>query len=549
MLVVYGQVAGFAFVNFDDTLFVTENPIVRTGLTIGSLRWALTTGYGGNWMPLTWFSHLLDVQLFGVGSGRHHLVSLLLHLGNTLLLFRLLAAMTGNRMRSVFVAALFAVHPLNVEAVAWIAQRRSTLMMFFGLLALHAWIRYARRPSAGRYLLAAVLFALGLLAKSLLVPLPLLLLLLDFWPLRRQSPEARVPFRAMDRRLLALVLEKLPLLVLSAAAGLIALRTQAGAMTLLPPIALGVRLAHALVAYVWYFGKALRPAALAVFYPYPPAGDPVALVAGSAALLVLMTVAAHLLRRLAPYLLVGWLWFLVTLLPVIGLVQVGEQAFADRYAYLPLIGLFIAAVWAIGDSAPRHPRSGPVFAAGGTALLLALAGTCLIQVRSWADGKTLFLHALAVTGGNYVAHNNLGSLLLKEGDLDGAAFHFRESLRSAPGTAKPHRNLGLVHLRRGRLEDAVEELRRAVSQDPSEDKAFRDLGQALDGLGRPDEALAALREAYRINPRDPRTAKLLGGLLLRRGDPAGALAVFEQALALDPSDRMIRVRVEGLRRR
>lgn len=542
-LAAFGQVAGFEFVNFDDTQFITENPAVRGGLSVESLRWAMTAVVGGNWIPVTWVSHLLDVQLFGLRAGWHHLVNLLLHLFNAILLRRLLASVTGNRAGSLLAALIFALHPLNVEPLAWVAQRRSLLMMLFGLLAAQTWLRYLRRPAAGTYLLALLFFALGLLAKPLLATLPLLLLLLDAWPFGRllntahlpqeepghipvdgrgvrqtgvrRQPVRRRPSRSnpapcgSPRPLWSLILEKAPFLALSAAIGTVALRTQAEAMTQLPSIGSGQRSAHALVSGLWYIGKTVWPSNLAVFYPYPATGDPAPLVIGAAAILSCATIAAFVLRRRFPCLAVGWAWFVVALLPVSGLVQVGDQAYADRYAYLPLIGPLVALSGSLPTAALRRSRSGPVVTAVTGGLVLALGAAAFVQARHWRDGQTLFTRALDVTAGNYMAHNNLGSLLYKAGDVNGAALHFREAVRYSPRTVTAHRNLGLAHLKQGDVAAAAGEFRAAVRENPTAAREHRDLGRTLERLGRPREALGVYREALRCNPDDPATRQLL----------------------------------------
>lgn len=508
VLAVFGQVAGFGFVNFDDTQFITENPVVRSGLSAVSLRWALTAVVGGNWIPVTWLSHLADVRLFGLWAGGHHLVNLLAHLVNALLVFRLLAAITGNRTGSFLAALIFAVHPLNVEPLAWVSQRRTLLMTLFGLLAAHAWSRYLRRPATGSYLLALLLFALGLLAKPLLVTLPVLLLLLDVWPFRRWPARTGGRAAAAHGPPWRLVLEKVPFLALSVAIGVVALRTQAGAMTLLPPFGLGARAAHAAVSGAWYLGKVFWPAPLAVFYPYPMAGDPAPLVFGAATALLFVTAVAIALRGRMPALAVGWAWFVVSLLPVSGILQVGEQAWADRYAYLPLTGLLLALAGAFPSDWLRRSRTVRLAAGVATGAVLALGAVSFAQARHWRDGRTLFTHALEVTAGNYMAYNNLGSLLVKEGDLAGAARHFGESIRFAPRTARPHRNLGLVRLGQGDSAGAAEEFLNAVRENPADAREHRDLVRALERLGRHREAAAVCREAARVNPGDPVTRKI-----------------------------------------
>lgn len=406
------------FVNLDDGLYVTGNPQVQKGITRAGVAWALTANVANNWHPLTLLSHMLDCQLFGLDPAGHHAMSLLLHLADVLLLFAVLARMTGALWRSAAVAALFAVHPLHVESVAWAAERKDVLSALFWILAMGAWTSYARRPSLGRYLLVVLLMALGLAAKPMVVTLPFALLLLDVWPLERLG--------LGWKRLMA---EKLPLLALSVAASLATLRYQRTSLAPLELVPWSLRLANAAVSYAAYLGKLLLPRNLAVFYPIPLA-IPAWQAAGSAALLAALTALAVWKVRQAPWLLVGWLWFLGTLVPVIGLVQVGRQAMADRYTYLPSIGLFLAIVWGISEL--LRERRAVLAAASAVAIALLAAGTWM-QVGYWKDSLVLYRHALAVTRDNYVAHVGLAKALAAEKDWAGAAEQYRAALALRPG--------------------------------------------------------------------------------------------------------------------
>ncbi len=411
------------FVNLDDGLYVTGNPHVQQGITGASVAWALTANVANNWHPLTLLSHLLDCQLFGLDAAGHHAMSLLLHLANVLLLFAVLRRLTGAVWRSAAVAALFAVHPAHVESVAWVAERKDVLSALFWLLAMAAYGRYARHPSLDRYLLVALAMALGLAAKPMVVTLPFALLLLDVWPLERLGLGWK-----------RLTVEKLPLLALSAASSLVTLRYQ---RTSLAPLGLdpwSLRLANAAVSYAAYLGKLLLPRNLAVFYPIPlaiPAGK----VAAAAALLAILTALAVRTARKAPWLLVGWLWFLGTLVPVIGLVQVGRQAMADRYTYIPSIGLFVAIVWGIAGLIGESSRRRAIIykaTAAAVAIALLAAGTWM-QAGTWRDSVALYRHALAVTRDNYVAHLGLAKALVAKGDGAGAAEQYRAALALRPG--------------------------------------------------------------------------------------------------------------------
>jgi protein O-mannosyl-transferase len=409
---------GNGFVNLDDPYYVTAQPHVLPGITRAGLAWAATAKVASNWHPLTMLSHMLDCQLFGLDPAGHHATSLLLHLANVLLLFEVLRRMTGAAGRSAAVAALFAVHPTHVESVAWVAERKDVLSALFWILAMGAWARYARRPSSGRYLLVALLMILGLMAKPMVVTLPFALLLLDVWPLGRLHLGWK-----------RLAIEKLPLLALSAASSLITLRYQQTSLAPLDVVPWSLRAANALVSYVAYLGKLFLPRDLAVFYPIPLA-IPGWRAAGAALLLVALTALAVWRARREPWLLTGWLWFLGTLVPVIGLVQVGRQAMADRYTYIPSIGLFLAVVWSVAELA-RARRA--VLATAAVVVILALAAITRVQVGYWSDSATLFRHALAATGdGNYLAHIGLGKALMGEKDWDGAAEQFRAVLARYP---------------------------------------------------------------------------------------------------------------------
>jgi hypothetical protein len=430
------------FVNLDDGLYVTGNPHVRQGLTRESLAWAMTANVANNWHPLTLLSHLLDVQLFGLDPAGHHATSLLLHLANVLLLFAVLTKMTARMTdapgRSAAVAALFAVHPAHVESVAWVAERKDVLSALCWLLAMAAYERYARRPSPGRYLLVVLAMALGLAAKPMVVTLPFALLLLDVWPLER--------FQLGWKRL---VVEKLPLFALSAISSLITLRYQRTSLAPLDVLPWSFRLAGAAVSYVAYLGKLLLPRNLAVFYPVPleiPAWE----TAGAVTLLAAITAFSLWKARRAPWLLVGWLWFLGTLVPVIGLVQVGRQAMADRYTYLPSIGLCLAIVWGVAELA-GHRRA--VLATTAAAVIALLAVGTWRQAGYWKDSDALYRHALAVTDGNYLAHLGLAKALTAQGDWNGAAGQYRAALTLRPGLVEARSGLDAMLRAEGRVGD------------------------------------------------------------------------------------------------
>ena len=452
-LSVFFQVAEFGFLHFDDYAFVCKHSLVQGGLTLAGLRGLLTDTTQGNWVPLSLLSHMTDVQFFGMRPMGHHLVNLLFHLFNVLLLHHLMRTLTGDRYRSLAVAALFAIHPLQAEAVAWIAQRRTVLMTFFGLLALHAYRRYAGRPTVGRYLPVAALFLCGLLSKGLLVVLPLLMILLDYWPL------GRLPARLRSRWPSRLLLEKVPLLALAAASGAVTFLAQreAQAFNIDDRLGSAIKASHALVSSGWYLLKVFWPTKLAVFYPYPLQGDPFSISLAAGTLLACVTLAILATAKRVPYLPVGWFWFLVSLLPVLGMVQAGEQAYADRYMYLPLIGMALLVVWGTADLLARRTAGRRSLTAAALAAVLALGVTCFAQVRHWSDERELFTHAVAVTGGSHVAHTQLGCLALLYGRKNEAIAQFQAAIRFSPDSILAHKNLGLAYALQGRTREAQAE--------------------------------------------------------------------------------------------
>lgn len=519
VLVTFGGVLGHDFVNYDDDLYVTRNPAVQRGVGLESLRWAFTTGVAANWHPLTWLSHQLDWTLWGPAPGGHHATSLALHAANTLLVFVVLDRLTGAPWRSALVAALFGLHPLHVESVAWVAERKGVLSTLFWLLATLAWAGWARRGGAGRYALVAGALALGLLAKPMVVTLPFTLLLLDWWPLGRW---------ACARAAWPLVREKLPLFALVAASAVVTWTVQqaGGAVTTTLPLA--TRLGNALVVWVAYLGKALWPVGLSPIYPHPGARPSLAVLA-AALLLAAITALAVVQRRRRPHLLVGWLWYLGTLVPVIGLVQVGATAMADRYTYVPLLGIFVALAWSL----PARPE--PRLVGAAAVVVLALLGVrARDQAAVWRDSTTLFTHALAVDERNPLAHVNLGVELGARGELDRATAHLERALALRPDMVTARIALGNTLVRRGRWEEAVAAYRAALAADPSSARAHNNLGWVLLQRGQLDEAIATLERARQLDPALATAENDLGLARARRGDAAAARRHFEAAIALDP---------------
>jgi tetratricopeptide (TPR) repeat protein len=486
-LAVFGRVAGFDFINFDDNVYVYDNPLVRGGISPGGLRESFTNVSTGTWHPLTWLSHQLDVALWGMRPGGHHLTSLLLHLGTALLLYLFLEGTTGRAFPSLVAALLFAVHPMHVESVAWVSERKDVLSALFFVASLLAWARHVRTPSAGRYLAALLLFAAGLMAKPMVVTLPLVLLLLDRWPLERREGWG------------VLLREKVPFLLLSLGAGIVTLVTQRQAQMVrslrgIPP---SERVANALWGYLLYLGKAVWPSNLSFFYPLPE--EPPS--AGRIALAVLILTAATILvllaaRRRRAYLATGWGWFLVTLLPVIGLVQVGDQAIANRYTYLPYVGLFLLAAWGLEEAAVRRP----LLRIAVLAAVAVLAVVSFREVGHWRGTVPLMERALVVDPGNYVAHNNLGSALFESGDVEGALAHYRAALAKKPFHPNAHYNMGLALMRLGSYQEASERFTFALHANPYEVDSLLNLGVCLLFLGKPEEAAGRFRQVLALRP-------------------------------------------------
>jgi len=590
-LVAYWPVTRHQFVTFDDPQYLYHNPHVKAGLTPSALLWAFQSGYAGNWHPLTWISHMLDCHLYGLNPAGHHLTNLLFHLTNTLLLFLLLRRLTGSLWRSAFVAALFAWHPLHVESVAWASERKDVLSTCFFLLTIWAYARYAEGgresaecrmqnaetrnlqpatlltpPVSRYYVLSLFLFALGLMSKPMLVTLPFVLLLLDYWPLQRlrlpmlQSSRFEVsPPAPESSPLWPLVREKLPFFALALAASIVTYLVQrsGGAVSSLELLPIHSRITNALVAYFRYLSLTLWPAQLAVVYPYSRQ-----LAAGSviAAALLLAGASGFFLSRVRrqPYLVVGWLWFLGTLVPTIGLVQVGPQCMADRYTYIPSIGLFLLIVWgldALLDPWPpkrRNSGSGILPLTGLDALLdpwppkrlyLPVTGTlalaaCLAcsyrQLTCWQDSETLFRHAIAVTRDNYVAHTSLGKALLEQGKPDEAAVHLAKAIRLTPDDPEAHYNLGTVRIFQDRPDQAAACFSEALRLKPDYGAAHRNLGVILISQGKPDEGAAHLAAAVKFKPDDPETHFNFGFALLELTRPREAADQFSRAIRLNP---------------
>jgi Flp pilus assembly protein TadD len=544
VLVIYWQTLDFMFTNYDDQIYVTENAHVQAGLTVDSAKWAFTSLSGSNWHPLTWLSHMLDWQMYGNQPGLHHLTNVLIHLLNAILLFLVLSRIAGSVWCSAFVAALFAVHPLHVESVAWVAERKDVLSALFWILTLWAYARYAESRSVKRYLPVLLLFGAGLMAKPMLVTLPFALLLLDFWPLQR-----------LNGNIVPLLIEKIPLLALTAASSAVTYMAQqkGGSVAGLQAMPFDLRVSNAIISYVTYIGRMFWPLQLAIFYPHAREAFPGWLVAGSALILLALTAFAISQWKNRPYVTVGWFWYVGTLVPVIGLVQVGEQASADRYTYIPLIGLFVGIAWLVPALFPRKAEPGPerrprkseaVTAAIGkreislavtaAVVIIALTAAARVQTGYWRDSITLFSHALDVTTDNEVAHNNLGIALADAGRNEEAREQYQEALRISPTEPDANYNLGIALAGQARYKEAVEYFQKSLKSRPNYPKALDNLGNALAKLGHIDKAAECYRKSLELNPDSAKAHNNLASALSEQGKLDEAVSEFRQALKLKP---------------
>ena len=556
---VFGQTLHHDFVNYDDTAYVYENRHVLTGLTPENVSWALTATHMGIWNPLVWLSFMIDYQLHGLKAGWFHMTNVLLHLANTLLLLFLLHRMGGGFWRSLFVAALFAVHPLHVESVAWVTERKDVLSGLFWMLTMWGYLRYVERPGTARYLTTVFLFALGLMAKPMLVTLPAVLLLLDWWPLgridiagvcaaaggKKEKPEVKKStHKAQSEKACALAgtcsparifLEKIPFIALSLASCSITFfaQHQAGAIRSLQAVSLGSRIANALIAYVMYLWKMLWPSGL--YVPYLYAGmQPWWKITGACIVLAGLTFAAVKAARQRGYFLFGWLWYLGTLIPVIGFVQIGAQAMADRYTYIPLMGIFIIIAWGAAELSSRWRYRRAVLGSAAGVALASLLACAYVQTGYWRDSIALWKHTLACASGNYVAHDSLGLALAEQGKLNEAMQHYERAIQHNPDAVEAHTNLGNALANQEKLAEAIEHYERALQIEPDDADAHNNLGNALVGQGKLKEAIEHYERALQFNPDYAEAHNNLGVALAGQGKFEKAIEHYERTLKLSP---------------
>ena len=530
---VFGQTLHHGFVNYDDAVYIANNPVVISGLSLKGIAWAFTHCVNANWTPLTVISHMLDCQLYGTRAGGHHLTNVLLHMASAIALFLVLKEMTGTIWRSAFVAAVFAIHPLHVESVAWIAERRDVLSGLFFMLTLGAYTGYVRHPqSFGRYLTVMLMLALALMSKPMVVTLPFVLLLLDYWPLKRFDPSRRhlIPWR--------LVVEKVPLLVVSGATCVATLFAQKETIASLP---LSARIGNALVSYAAYLTQMIYPAGLAVYYPHPGTGLALWKIIAAFVLLLAISIAVIAVRRKQPWFLFGWLWYLGMLVPAIGLIQSGMRAQADRYTYLPEIGLYILLTWMLVELTASWRGRRWLLGGGAMVVLSILIACARTQTSYWRNSESLWTHALACTTDNTIAHNNLGDAFYKQGRMDEAITQFQQTLAIDSNNPEAHYDLGNAFFQQGRMDEAIAQFQTTLAINSSDvdvrynyADVHNNLGNVFLRQGRTSEAVAQFQTALAINPQDANTHYNLGNAFRRQGGLNEAIMQFQKALAIKP---------------
>ena len=531
--IVFGKTLWHDFVNYDDPRYVYQNTKITSGLNIAGIAWAFSHIHSENWHPLTTITHMLDCSLYGLKAGGHHFSNVLFHTIAVVLLFLALQQMTGALWKSAFVAAVFAIHPLHVESVAWVAERKDVLSGVFLMLSLLAYVHYARARSTWHYLIVAFVFALGLMSKPMLVTLPFVLLLLDYWPLGRITDERSYT----GDQLLSLLVEKIPLIALSALSSVVTFMAQRGAIGWTEQLPTLPRVNNALASYVIYMRQMFWPANLAVFYPHPENRLSPLEISLALAVLIGITMAAIILRKKAPYFITGWLWYVGMLVPVIGLVQVGWQGHADRYTYLPQIGLYIAGTWAVADLTASWRRRRVLLGAVGLLVVGALSCSASIQTSYWRNSETLFTHALAVTGKNDVAENNLGIIFLEKGQLDEAIARLQAAIDLRPENGPAQNNLAKALLQKGRVAEAMVHYRKFLEIEPENVEARNILGTALIQQGRVEEATKQWQDALALEPENGNAASNLAWVFATCPDNsvrdgARAVELAEKAMGL-----------------
>ena len=570
-LIAYGRILGNDFVNFDDEIYITKNQHVQAGINSQTIKWAFTSVVSSNWHPLTLLSHALDWQLFGENASGHHLINLLLHIGSILLLFFFLNKSTKAMWPSALVAGLFALHPLRVESVAWAAERKDVLSIFFGMATLYAYVLYTEKKQFSKYIFCLLLFALGLMSKPMLVTLPFVLLLIDYWPLGRWqkvsalanvsapvnisvSGKKKIKHRKRDsfaeKRITAsvsttkdrnhligrLFWEKLPFLFLAVASSIVTVWAQnkGGAIASLQKVQFIERLTNAFISYIAYLGKIIWPVDLAVFYPYEYSAPGWQIIACLFLLAVISVVAVFYIKK-AKFLFVGWFWYLGTLVPVIGFIQVGRQAMADRYTYFPSIGIAIILVWGVFNLLPEEKIRKTILLPASAIVLSVLVILTWQQCGYWKNSTSLFSHTLQVTKNNYLAHTNLGVALAGEGKTEEAIGHYRAALQIKPDDDDTHYNLANALKKQGAIDEAIAHYREAVKLNPNYSKAQNNLGVYLDAQGMHEEAIVHYRQALQIEPGNPGFHFNLGVALGRKGDLKEAIECFQTAVYLNPN--------------
>ena len=541
--IIYWQVKSFDFISLDDVNYVIGNQSIKHGINLESVKWAFSSvGYAGNWHPITWISHALDIQFFGINPGMHHVTNVIFHILNAVLLFIILEKMTGTIWKSAAVAALFAIHPLHVESVAWISERKDVLSTFFWMLTMLSYSWYAEHRTAGRYVIVAICYVFGLMSKPMLVTLPFVLLLLDFWPLKR--PELIGTEMRDDSRLdirwsgmLPLLIEKIPLFLLAGAASYLTVLAQisSGAIRTFDLIPLNIRIENSFNSYISYLGKMLFPLHLAVFYPYPMIFSPLLLFV-CLLLLILVTLLVIIFTRRFPYLLVGWLWYLGTLVPVIGIVQAGSQSMADRYTYIPLVGIFLMIVWGLGDVFAKWHYREYFQKILTTIVFIILIITSWLQVSFWKNDETLFRHALAITENNYVAHGILGDVFLNRGNIDRAILEYLEAIRINPNLFDVYIRLGNTYAKKNEDRKALDYYSKGLKIKPHDILTLNLLGDLSGKMDNMDEAIKRYNESLQINPHQPLVNNSLGSAYILKENTEKAIECYQNAIKENPND-------------